>query len=87
MIILIQGLEDIQYKNASGRDVSGVTVYGIITEEDEDRPKLTGNRTFEQFFSGRSSSQFKTGSEYELKFSIRKFKGEYHAYPDDLILI
>lgn len=87
MIILIQGLEDVEYKNASGREVKGVTVYGIVTEEDEDRPKLTGHRVFEQFFTGRASSDYSVGQEYELKFVIKKFKGEYHAYPDSLELV
>lgn len=87
MIILIQGLEDVAYKNASGRDVKGVTVYGIVTEEDEEREKLTGNRTFEQFFTGRSSADYSVGQEYSLKFVIKKFKGEYHAYPDSLELV
>ena len=87
MVILIQGLEDVEYKNASGREVKGVTVYGIVTEEDEDRPKLTGHRVFEQFFTGRASSDYSVGQEYELKFVIKKFKGEYHAYPDSLELV
>ena len=87
MILLIQGLEDVEYKNKAGKDVSGLTVYGVITEEDYPRPKLTGQRTFEQYFSGKRSCDYETGQEYELKFVVKKFNGEYHAYPDDLVLV
>lgn len=88
MKILVVGKKFVDYekKDGSGRS-TGYEIKGIITEPDDQDENLEGNDVFSEYMRDPSALTAEINQEYEVIFTMRKFKGEYKAYPGKLVKV